>query len=286
LAKAGAFDPLAPASSKGPLFWRAAIVAGLDRIVDHGGRFQRDREQGQTALFGGDFEPRDGADPNAGLADTRAWSETEALTFEKEALGLFMSGHPVQRYAEALQIAGAKRLAEMVQSEADVSTAGIVTGIRQLKTKRGDRMAVFMLDDEGGKVEVVVFPETYNRYGGLIADDALLLVRGKFEREEDTSRMVAAELVPLDVVRDRSIREVLVTVPARRSSKEFANSLRLVFERHPGDRRVSIVIAAEPADGIPEGMRVKTLIQRRVKPSDLFVRDVESLCGAGSVVLK
>jgi DNA polymerase-3 subunit alpha len=197
-----------------------------------------------------------------------------------------MSGHPVQRYAEALQIAGAKRLAEMVQSEADVSTAGIVTGIRQLKTKRGDRMAVFMLDDEGGKVEVVVFPETYNRYGGLIADDALLLVRGKFEREEDTSRMVAAELVPLDVVRDRSIREVLVTVPARQSSKEFANSLRNVFERYPGDRRVSIVIAAEPAEGIPEGMRVKTLIQRRVKPSDLFVRDVESLCGVGSVVLK
>jgi DNA polymerase-3 subunit alpha len=286
LAKAGAFDVLAPATSKGPLSWRAQIVAGLDRIVDHGGRFQRDREQGQTALFGGDFEPKDSADPNAGLADARAWSETEALTFEKEALGLFMSGHPVQRYAEALQIAGAKRLAEMVQSEADVSTAGIVTGIRQLKTKRGDRMAVFMLDDEGGKVEVVVFPETYNRYGGLIVDDALLLVRGKFEREEDASRMVAAELVPLDVVRDRSIREVLVTVPARQSSKEFANSLRLVFERHPGDRRVSIVIAAEPAEGIPEGMRVKTLIQRRVKPSDVFVRDVESLCGVGSVVLK
>jgi DNA polymerase-3 subunit alpha len=285
LAKAGAFDALAPANSKGPLAWRAIIVAGLDRIVDHGGRFQRDREQGQTALFGGDFEPKD-AHASSGFADTRPWSETEGLSFEKEALGLFMSGHPVSRYGEALQMAGAKRLAEMVQSEADVSTAGIATGSRQLKTKRGDRMAVFMLDDEGGKVEVVVFPETYNRYGGLIADDALLLVRGKFEREDDTCRMVAAELVPLDVIRDRSIREVLVTVPAKQGSKEFANHLRTVFERHPGDRRVSIVIDAGPTEGAPEGMRVKTLIQRRVRPSDLFVRDVEALCGAGSVVLK
>jgi DNA polymerase-3 subunit alpha len=260
-------------------------VAGLDRIIDHGGRFQRDREQGQTGLFGGDFEPED-SDPNAGLADAKPWTETEALTFEKEALGLFMSGHPVSRYAAALQISGAKRLAEMVQSEPDVSTAGIATGIRQLKTKRGDRMAVFMLDDEGGKVEVVVFPETFARYGGLVVDDALLLVRGKFEREEDTCRMVAAELVPLDVVRDRSIREVLVTVPARQGSKEFANTLRDVFERHPGDRRVSIVIDAGPTPEAPEGMRVKTLIQRRVRPSDVFVRDVEALCGAGSVVLK
>jgi DNA polymerase-3 subunit alpha len=285
LAKAGAFDTLAPTASKGPLSWRARIVAGLDRIVDHGGRFQRDREQGQTGLFGGDFEPKD-SDPNAGLAEAKPWSETEGLTFEKEALGLFMSGHPVSRYAEALQVAGAKRLVEMVQSEADVSTACIVTGIRQLKTKRGDRMAVFMLDDEGGKVEVVVFPEAFARFGGLVTDDALLLVRGKFEREEDTCRMVAAELVSLEVIRDRAIREVLVTVPAKQGTKEFARTLHAVFERHPGDRRVSIVIDAAATADRPDGMRVKTMIQRRVRPSDLFVRDVEALCGAGSVELK
>ena len=285
LAKAGAFDGLASAGSKGPLHWRAKIVAGLDRIVDHGGRFQRDREQGQTALFGGDFEPAD-LDPNAGLADAAPWSETEGLTFEKEALGLFMSGHPVSRYAEALQIAGAKRLVEMVQPEADVSTAGIVTGIRQLKTKRGDRMAVFMLDDEGGKVEVVVFPEAFARYGGLIVSDALLLVRGKFEREEDSSSLKAAELIPLEVIRDRAIREVLVSVPAKQGTKEFARTLQAVFERYPGDRRVSIVINAGPSEGAPGGTRIKTLIQRRVRPSDLFVRDVEALCGAGSVELR
>ncbi|TAK17738.1 MAG: hypothetical protein EPO35_02495, partial [Acidobacteria bacterium] len=281
LAKAGAFDSLAPATSKGPLHWRARIVANLDRLVDHGGRFQRDRDQGQTGLFGGDFEPPT-SDPHAGLVETRPWTETEALSYEKEALGLFMSGHPVVRYAGAIQAVGAKRLGEMTQSEADVSTAGIVTGTRQLKTKRGDRMAVFMLEDEAGKVEVVVFPEAYNRYGGLIADDALLLVRGKYERDDDTARMVASELTPLDVIRDRAIREVLVTVPATQTSKEFAKSLQAVFEKHPGDRRVSILIDTGQGDG----MRVKTQTQRRVRPSDLFVSDVEALCGAGSVELK
>jgi DNA polymerase-3 subunit alpha len=277
LAKAGAFDTLAPPTSKGPLYWRARIVANLDRLVDHGGRFQRDRDQGQTGLFGGDFEPAT-ADPHAGLAEAKPWSESEALTFEKEALGLFMSGHPVVRYAGAIQAVGAKRLGEMTQSEADVSTAGIVTGTRQLKTKRGDRMAVFMLEDEAGKVEVVVFPEAYNRYGGLIADDALLMVRGKYERDEDNARMVAAELTPLDVIRDRAIREVLVTVPAKTSSKEFAKSLQAVFERHPGNCRVSIIL--DTGQG-----RVKTQTQRKVRPSDAFIGEVDALCGAGSVEL-
>jgi DNA polymerase-3 subunit alpha len=281
LAKAGAFDALAPATSAGPLQWRARIVANLDRLVDHGGRVQRDRDQGQTGLFGGDFEPPT-ADPHAGMADARSWTEQEALAFEKEALGLFMSGHPVQRYDSAIHAAGAKRLIELTQSEPDISTAGIVAGTRQLKTKRGDRMAVFMLEDEGGKVEVVVFPEAYNRYGGLIANDALLMVRGKYERDEDNARMVAAELTPLDVIRDRAIREVLVTVPAQQSSKEFAKALQAVFETHSGSCRVSIMIDMGQGDG----RRVKTQTQRRVRPSDLFVSDVEALCGVGAVELK
>jgi hypothetical protein len=83
------------------------------------------------------------------------------------------------------------------------------------------------------------------------------------------------------VIRDRAIREILVTVPAKQSSKEFAKSLQAVFEKHPGDRRVSILIDTALGDG----MRVKTQTQRRVRPSDAFMADVEALCGAGSVEL-
>jgi DNA polymerase-3 subunit alpha len=108
------------------------------------------------------------------------------------------------------------------------------------------------------------------------------MVRGKYERDEDTARMVAAELTPLDVIRDRAIREVLVTVPAKLSSKEFAKALQAVFETHAGSCRVSILIDT----GAGDGMRVKTQTQRRVRPSDAFVSDVEALCGVGAVDLK
>ena len=282
LAKAGAFDDLAPGGRKAYLAWRPRVVAGLDRILDHGGRRQRDRDQGQERLFGGESATEQVDDASA-LPQARAWTETEALAFEKEALGLYMSGHPLQRYAEVLEAAGARRLGTLTQSEADCATGGIVTGIRHLKTKRGDRMAVFSLEDEAAKAEAVVFPEAFGRFGSLIVDDAMLLVRGKYERDEETSRLVVAELTPLDVVRDRAVREVEIRLSSAALGKSVLLVLSDVLERHAGDRHVSFVMET---NGKGPHLRVRAGTARRIRPSDQFVRDVESVCGTGSVMLK
>src|SRR5687768_8916926 len=215
LIKAGAFDSLAGDGRDAPFAWRARLMAGLDRILDHGGRHQRDQEQGQTGLFGGGGEQERAVDDYSALPAVKPWTEAEALTCEKEALGLYMSGHPLQRYADALASVGARPLNVMTQSEADVAIGGVVTGLRQVKTRRGDRMAVFVLEDEGGKVETVVYPETFNKYTSLIAADAMLLVRGKYERDDETSRLVAAEMTPLELVRERAVREVEITLTGK-----------------------------------------------------------------------
>jgi DNA polymerase-3 subunit alpha len=290
LAKAGAFDTLAAGGVPDPLVWRARVVAGVDRILDHGSRVQKDRDQGQSALFAEDAAAEVAGGDEAALPEARTWTEAEGLNGEKEALGLYMSGHPVRRYADVLRAAGARRLGELAQSEAECAIPGIVTGVRQLKTKRGDRMAVFMLEDEGGSVEVVVFPEAFAKFGGQVVADALLLVKGKYERDEDTSRMVASELTSLDAIRDRAVREVQVRLggdQARngrgtRLGKDSLEQLRQVFERHAGDRRVALVVEL---DGRPQGLRVRAAIAQRVRPSDHFVRDVETICGIGSVSL-
>jgi DNA polymerase-3 subunit alpha len=290
LAKAGAFDRLAPEGTPGALGWRARVVAGLDRILDHGSRFQKDRDQGQSGLFADDGPSGGGAGDASALPEVRAWTETEGLNGEKEALGLYMSGHPVRRYADVLRAVGARRLGDLTQSEADCAIPGIVTGVRPLKTKRGDRMAVFTLEDEGGSVEVVVFPEAFAKFGAQIVADALLLVRGKYDREDDSSRMMATELTALDVIRDRAVREVEICLggdnprSGRGSGwgKDALQHLREVFERHAGDRRVALVVEVNGR----QGLRVRTAISQRVRPSDLFVRDVETICGAGSVSLR
>jgi DNA polymerase III subunit alpha len=281
LTKAGALDSLSPAGAADYLAWRPRVLAGLDRIFEHGGRHQRDRDQGQSRLFAGDAASFGTAGDAAALPDTRPWTEAEALAAEKEALGLYMSGHPLQRYAEALAAVGARRLADLTESEADCQLGGVVTGVRQLKTKRGERMAVFTLEQEDAKVEAVVFPEAFSRYGSLIAADTMLLVRGKYERDDESSRLVVAEITALDVVRDRAVRQVEIRLRSG-LGREMMRSLAGILERHPGDRPVSFVVEVKGA----KALRVRAATARRIRPSEHFVRDVEAVCGAGSVQLK
>jgi DNA polymerase-3 subunit alpha len=281
LAKSGAFDSLAPEGTA-PFAWRARLCGSLDRILDHGGRHQRDRDQGQSGLFGDDEQAGASADTRA-LPNVAPWSEPEALAFEKEALGLYLSGHPLQRYAVPLASVGARRLAEMTKSEADCQTAGIVTGIRQLKTRKGDRMAAFTLEDEAAKVEAVVFPETFSKYGSLVIADAMLLVRGKYERDEETGRLVVSELTPLELVRERAVKAVEIRLAGPRLARTTMRELAALLDRHPGDRRVSVVV---DVNGGPTHLRVRAATARRIRPSETFIRDVEALCGAGAVILK
>jgi DNA polymerase-3 subunit alpha len=282
LIKAGACDSLAGEGRDSYLAWRARLLGGVDRVLDHGSRHQKDRDQGQERLFGGDQEAGRLVDDYEALAPVRPLTETEALAFEKEALGLYMSGHPVRRYADALASVGARSLAALTQPEADVAIGGVVTGVRQLKTRRGDRMAAFMLEDEGGKVETVVYPEAFSRSSSLIATDAMLLVRGKYERDEETSKLIAAEITPLDLVRERTVREVEILLAGRALGKDTMERIAAVLERHPGDRRVSFVV---DVNGAGPHLRVRTATARRIRPSDHFVRDVEAVCGAGTVQL-
>jgi DNA polymerase-3 subunit alpha len=282
LIKAGAFDGLSARGREDYLAWRARLVAGLDRVLDHGSRHQKDKSQGQELLFGGGDEGH-ASDDDAAMPAVRPWSETEALAGEKESLGLYMSGHPLQRYAGALEIAGAKRLSALTQPESDVSIGGGVSALRLLKTRRGDRMAVFMLEAEDGKLEAVVYPEAFTKFGHLIAADAMVLVRGKYDRDEETSKLVVAEITPLEVIRERAVREVEITLSGKGLGKDVMRQVAAVLERHPGDRRVSFVVRVNGA-GPP--LRVRAATARRIKPTDHFVREIEAVCGAGSVLLK
>ena len=158
------------------------------------------------------------------LPDAPPWTEAQQLAFEKEALGLYMSGHPLERFSDELKAFGAQRIAELTGSLADVWVGGIVSGLRPLKTKKGDRMAVFVLDDIAGGIEVVVFPETFAKHASLIAADAMVLVRGKFEKDDESARLVATEMLSIARSGNGPTREVAIhlSVPphgARRSRR-------------------------------------------------------------------
>ena len=330
LVKSGAADSLAPRTDRAEgrppnssqveraaadvRAFRAHLSASIDAACEHGARTQRDKDLGQADLFGGADH---GSSPGTDLAARREiplWTEIEKLQHEKEALGLYWSGHPIDRYAAELREYGAKSTADLMKREVaddetsagdgaasaggrvrpsngngagrlagQISIGGIVAGLRPLKTRKGERMCVCTLDDAHGSLDVVVFPEAFRQYGHLAEEGQLVLVTGTFERDEESARLVAAEIAPLDIVRERLATSVAITVSAPTHDRDTFIRLWDVLMQHKGDRRVTIQLE-EP----DRQLRVKIAVnaQIRVRPSDRLVSDVESICGTGSVSVR
>src|SRR5687768_13499062 len=314
LVKAGACDGLYPEISAREA--RAKLFASIDAASEHGARTQRDKDLGQTQLFGGD-DHGPGTGGVTALSGAVAWTEIEQLQHEKDALGLYWSGHPIDRYADALRDFGAKTtgdlnirkavgeddvpgvpapVAEAANGSAngngngnghrsveEISIGGIVSGLRPLKTRKGDRMCVITLDDAQGSVEVVVFPEAFKQYGHLAEEGQMVLVKGKLERDDESARLLASEIAPIGTVTERLASSVAITLSAPQHDRETFVQLWDVLMRHKGDRRVAIELR-DP----DRHLRVKLDVnaQIRVRPSERLVSEVEKICGTGSVSLR
>jgi DNA polymerase-3 subunit alpha len=310
LIKGGALDSLASGNggeSSASVCVRPRLFAALDGAVDYGNRHQRDRDKGQAQLFGGAEEGESG---HGGLSLPAAapWTDAQQLVYEKEALGLYLSGHPIDRHKEDLAAYGARSLADLlgnqeaagavpdeeepadagrpeVRVSEDVAVGGIVASIRQLKTRKGDRMAAFMLDDPHGTVEVVVFPEAFSKAAGLLQTDAIVLVKGRFERDDESTRLLASEILPIEAVREQLAREVVVRMTSPPHDRRTFEEVSDVLGRHKGDRRVAFLVTTSTTEP-PMRVRVDLSGQVRVRPSEQLVADLERICGPGSVTLR
>jgi DNA polymerase-3 subunit alpha len=294
---------------------RARLFASIDAACEHGARTQRDKDLGQVDLFGGS-EEAGGAPGHPPLPDVAPWTEIEQLNFEKEALGLYWSGHPIDRYAEDLREYGAKTTADLnIRKQDDegeaqgfapqvhendangagvhglpnrngrgeeISIGGIVSGLRPLKTRKGDRMCVFTLDDAGGSIEVVVFPDAFKQHGHLAENGQTVLVKGKFERDDDSARILASEIVPIGLIRERLAKSVAIRLSTPPADRATFERLWDLFALHKGDRRVAIVLHERD-----RRMRITVDVNGiRVRPSEALVAEVEKICGSGSVTLR
>jgi DNA polymerase-3 subunit alpha len=295
LVKSGACDSLVPragAPDGAPLRTvRARLYAAIDSACEHGARVQRNKDLGQVDLFASDDAPSASVIP---LPDSLPWTEIEQLNFEKESLGLYWTGHPMDRYADDLREYGAKTTVDLLPRKddqeataqpADLSIGGIVSGLRPLKTRKGDRMCVAMLDDAAGSIEVVVFPEAFRQYGHLMDNGQSVLVTGRFERDDESARILASEIVPIEAVRERLVTSVAIRLCTPPHGRATFEKLWDVFAHHKGDRRVAFDIELKDAD---RRLRVTVDVnaQIRVRPSESLVSEVEKICGHGSVSLR
>ena len=241
------------------------------------------------------------------------WTEVQQLAYEKEALGLYWSGHPIDRVAAELKAFGAKTTADLAAVAAssgpengngqngpnaangyrrsggvDVAVGGIVAAIRQLKTRKGDRMAVIMLEDPHGSVEVVVFPEAYAKAAAVLEAGAMVVVKGKVELDEEAVRMMANEVLPIDTMRQKMARQLSIKLTSPPHGRATFEALADLFAKHRGDRRVILELELRgPArDDHPLRVRAGLAAQVRVQPSEQLASEVERICGKGTVSLR
>jgi DNA polymerase III subunit alpha len=258
LIKSGAFDGVAPN--------RAAMMSVLDKAIEYGARAQRDKLSGQTGLFAA---VTTAAVEEPALPSVPAWSKKESLAFEKEALGFYASGHPLEDYAEAIK--GLTRFDNGNIEEAahgdHVALGGIIVDLATKTTKKGDRFALFRLEDQYGAVKVVCWPEQFNKYKNLLQSDEVVLVRGRLELSDEGgagATIVVQEIHQLERARSSAARAIVIKMPERSVTAKGLASLGDLVSRHQGS--ATVLLQVETDDGMKIRLRPQQFFRVNVSP--------------------
>ena len=275
LAKAGAFDGFGVT--------RAKIAAAVDGAVEAAQRLARARASGQAALFGGGDDaqalPRD-----VYPADAPEWTEVERLMHEREALGFYLTGHPLERHLDELKGLATHTTGSLPAAApgAEVAVGGMMAGVARRKTRKGDSMATFSLEDLQGGVEVVVFPDLYGRSQAVFMEEAPVVVTGRLEIDEGRVRILASDLSPISEARQGRTSSVSIRVPVPALSGEVLDRLREVLEGNRGTCPVYFELTS-PGEFT---LTLKAGCDFSTSPSHRMVASVETILGPGSVRLK
>ena len=216
LVRAGALDQLAPEKAVDD---RATLMATLPDAIQAAEQDARNAEAGMNDMFGGEAEV---SVTEVSWQRVRPWKVDVRLQGEKDTLGLFLTGHPIDQFEAELRNMVSTRVAHLQPTDrGKVSViAGQVVQLRQTRSKQsGDRMAFITLDDKTGRVEVSVFGEAFKQYGDLLQQDVVLVIRGGVRRrdrgEDSFLTMIADEILDMRRARESFARRLVLNVPVR-----------------------------------------------------------------------
>lgn len=241
LIKSGAFDSFL--EQEGGLH-RAKLFGAVDIAMERGAQAQKDRKSGQTSLFGLLTPEQESATSATSeiYPDIDEWTPKQLLAFEKEALGFYISGHPLDRYrADLGRYATATTIdfAEARRGPGEAAIGGVVAAYRERPTRRGDgKLAFFQLEDTFGQLEVVVFPKTFEKVRHVLVSDEPLLCRGKVvdegEGDQHAWRLLLEEATPLAELRKSKTTRVEIRLNADMCTAEQIHSLRKLLAQSRG----------------------------------------------------
>jgi DNA polymerase-3 subunit alpha len=275
LIKSGAMDGLGR---------RAQLMAVLDRAIEGAQKTQRDAESGQHGLFGV-FQQEEVSASNNKLPDTPDWDEHTRLANEKEILGFFISGHPLEKYRDKLEDLRAlsteeiSALTKSTGKDENITTAGIITNLRVLKSKRGDFYAQGALEDMAGSVEMLVFPEAYRKLQEKVKLQVPVLIRGGVRIEEGANpKLTVNDISPLEEAKVPLPNSLRIRVPLETATESTVDALHTLCAQQKGAAKVLFDVERQG-----DFMVVMEAEGYNVLPDRNFIARVEELCGRGAV---
>jgi DNA polymerase-3 subunit alpha len=287
LCKAGALDAFGK---------RAQVMAALDKAMERAQHAQRDTASGQHGLFGmfDDDGPANSRASDDALPPAPDWDEHVRLQNEKDVLGFFVSGHPLDKYREKLRnlkVVDTATACEMkpepqvfrrgqAEQGNEIQIAGVITGLKVAKSKRsGEMYAQASLEDAVGKIELIAFPASYEKLAEKLRIDVPVLVRGSLRGDEDAApKLAISGIQALEDVKVKLPEALRVRVPLHSPDTELLTKLDTIFRAAPGTGKLMLRLE-DPSqfsvDLEPQGISVAADVA--------FIEQVESLLGHGAV---
>jgi DNA polymerase-3 subunit alpha len=252
---------------------RSRLFAAVDQALAWGQKAGQQRATGQHGLFAG--QPAEAA-PEPELPEAAEWSEEDQLEAEHAVLGLYISGHPLAKYAARLRDLRVVELSALEESEngEEVLVAGVVVNMRPMRSRKGDRWAILTLHDMTGMAEVLAFPAVFAQMEATFKSGSPLIVRGRVNVEDVGTRLVVIDARPIEqsaaaIPAELRVRMALGTVDGR-----LLERLDKLFGERPGSCPVIFELVGE------DGTAVTLEADRRVKADRELAAKVRELCGA------
>ncbi len=271
LVQAGAFDSLGGT--------RAQQFDNIERATAFGQAAQQQGSLGQETLFASSGSQTAAALRFPALLPADGWSDLDSLMREKSVLGFYVSGHPLLRYEREIAEFANVRFGDVAgfRNGGTARACGVVAGIKKKIDKRGNTMAFVTLEDFSGKGECIVFSEPFGKFQQLLKPDAMVMVIGKGEVNGDVLKIVVSEVVPMDRVREKFARGVVLSIDADRIEESAIVRLRQIMEENRGNVPCYFNVLHHSATSM--------FLTRRfaVDPSERFVEQVSGTLGPSSI---
>jgi len=229
LAKAGALDCFG--------LTRATIFNAIPKATKAAAQFATAQAVGQDDLFGGDFFTTGSLDSTSddtsgAFEQLDEWPEDERLRFEKDTLGLYLTGHPIEQYLDELRHFTTHKIMELnPENKQNIVITGLIIAMRTMNTKRGDKMAFITIDDRSGRQEVALFSEKYEQYQDILIKDSVIVLSGELglDRYSGNARITVDTIYDLDAARNHYARRLSINIHHDQVNEVFINHFKEVL---------------------------------------------------------